>query len=103
MYAALSKHVIALAVHFFDKITSINELWIQTGSVGKVVDKCSFHFRSMTFAWRSDLLLFSILPAVHAITGCDSVSSLFSIGKRTVKTVSGENGEKFKDLSCMAC
>jgi hypothetical protein len=36
------------------------------------------------------------------ITGCDSTSSLFGIGKRTVFKVVKDNPENFRDLSIFA-
>jgi hypothetical protein len=41
----------------------------------------------------------NILPAAHAVTGCDTTSLLFSIGKQSVFKVLKENPENFKDLS----
>ena len=43
-----------------------------------------------------------ILPAAHAITRCDSTSSLFGIGKRTVFKVLKDSPENFRDLSTLA-
>ena len=44
----------------------------------------------------------NILPAAHAITRCDSTSSLFGIGKRTVFKVLKDSPENFRDLSTLA-
>ena len=46
--------------------------------------------------------LCNILPAAHAITRCDSTSSLFGIGKRTVFKVLKDSPENFRDLSTLA-
>jgi hypothetical protein len=44
----------------------------------------------------------NILPAAHAVTGCDTTSLLFGIGKRSVFKVLKENPDNFKDLSNLA-
>jgi hypothetical protein len=44
----------------------------------------------------------NILPAAHAVTGCDTTSLLFGIGKRSVFKVLKENSDNFKDLSNLA-
>ena len=43
-------------------------------------------------------VLCNILPTAHAITGCDSTSSLFGIDKQTVFKVLKDSPENFKDL-----
>jgi hypothetical protein len=52
----------------------------------------------------SSILFFlcNILPAAHAITRCDSTSSLFGIGKRTVFKVLKDSPENVRDLSTLA-
>jgi hypothetical protein len=47
-------------------------------------------------------VLCNILPAAHAITGCDTTSSLFGIGKRTVFKVLKDSPENFRDVSILA-
>jgi hypothetical protein len=44
----------------------------------------------------------NILPAAHAITKCDSTSSLFGIGKQTVFKVLNDSPENFRDVSTLA-
>jgi hypothetical protein len=44
-----------------------------------------------------------ILPAVHSLTGCDSTSAMFGLGKRYVfKTVIDNPPEKFASLTVLA-
>jgi hypothetical protein len=43
-----------------------------------------------------------ILPAVHAVTGCDTTSSMFGIGKRTVFKVLKDRPSDFIDLLSLA-
>jgi hypothetical protein len=46
--------------------------------------------------------LCNILPATHALTGCDSVSSFHGIGKRSVmRTVSKNDGKEYEDLASL--
>ena len=47
-------------------------------------------------------VLCNILPAAHAITRCDSTSSLFGIGKQTVFKVLNDSPENFRDVSTLA-
>lgn len=43
-------------------------------------------------------LVCNILPAVHALTGCDTTSSFLGIGKKTVYKTSIQNPQKFQNL-----
>ena len=43
-----------------------------------------------------------MLPAVHAISGCDTVSSFFRIGKRTVFKVVEGSQDELNDLTRFA-
>ena len=90
--------VVCLAVHFFPKMSAIAELWIHAGSVEENVNNVRFiaiHEVCRTIG----PMVCKILPAVHALTGCDAVSSLYFIGKKTImKVVAKSNGEEFKDL-----
>ena len=67
-----------LASHYFPKFSHTTKMWVEVGHAtakryipihevcaGLGVERCT------------------VLPAVHALTGCDSVSALFSIGKKT--------------------
>lgn len=47
-------------------------------------------------------LVCNILPAVHALTGCDSTSSCFGIGKKTVYKTLIQNPQKFQNLLSLA-
>jgi hypothetical protein len=41
----------------------------------------------------------NILPAAHAITGCDTTSSFFGIGKKIMLKALKETPDQFSDLS----
>ena len=52
---------------------------------------------------RQGVCMMSILPHIHAISGCDCTSALFYVGKKTVmKVVASHGAEKFTALSALA-
>ena len=57
----------------------LDELWFKTG-VGKNIRFIAIH----TLASKMGSSMCKILPVVHAISGCDSVSSFSGIGKKKV-------------------
>ena len=75
--------VLVLATHYYPKMTHVKELWIETGTVTRMT-------RSRRFIPIHEIcsvvppILCEILPSVHALTGCDSTSAFFGIGKKTV-------------------
>ena len=75
----------------------IEELWFQTGSVNSMKDAWRFvPVHDITLAIGP--LVCNILPTVHALTGCDTTSSFFGIGKKTVYKTSIQNPQKFQNL-----
>jgi hypothetical protein len=44
-------------------------------------------------------LVCKLLPVVHALTGCDTTSSFFGIGKKTVLKTLKDNIDEFADLN----
>ena len=44
-----------------------------------------------------------ILPAAHALTGCDTTSSFFGIGKKSMFKALKETPNQFSDLSRIEC
>ena len=90
--------VLVLAIHYYPQMDRVKEFWIETGTVTRttdlrrfipVHDKCHSH---------SPLFL-KVLPAIHALTGCDSTSVFFSIGKNSVcKTISEKGVDSFAEL-----
>ena len=49
-----------------------------------------------------DPVICKILPVVHAVTGCDTTSSMFGIGQHTVFKVIRDRPSDFIDLSSLA-
>lgn len=75
--------VLILCIHYFPSMQHTQELWFHTGSITNTMDGRRF-IPVHSICSILNPVLCNILPAVHAITGCDTTSSLFRIGKRTV-------------------
>jgi hypothetical protein len=93
--------VLVLCVHYFSKLQHTQELWFQTGTVSSTKDRRRYIPVQENCSTLSPVFT-NILPAAHAVTGCDTTSLLFSIGKQSVFKVLKENPENFKDLSNLA-
>ena len=48
-------------------------------------------------------VLCRVLPAAHALTGCDTTSSFFGVGKKTIYKVLKDSQKEFVDLSQISC
>lgn len=73
--------VLVLAVHYFPQMQSIKTLWLETGRTTSSLDQRRFiPVHQICHKLHSSVP--AVLPAVHAITGCDSTSSLYGIGKK---------------------
>lgn len=93
--------VLILAVHFFPTFQHTQELWFQTGSVTNTRDLRRFipvHDICNTL----NHVMCKVLPAAHALTGCDTTSSFFGIGKKSVYKVLKTNPDEFRDLVSLA-
>ena len=73
-------------------------LYFKTGHIAATVDRRRYipvHEICSSFA----SVFTSILPAVHALTGCDSVSSLYGIGKKKmIKIIQDKGAMSYEDL-----
>ena len=79
--------VLVLAIHYFPKLKAIEALWIEKGKVTATAD-----LRTLVpvheICSNIDETVPQILPAIHALTGCDSTSSFYGVGKKKVwKTI----------------
>lgn len=93
--------VLILCIHYFPSMQHTQELWFHTGSITNTKDgRRLIPVHSICSILNP--VLCNILPAAHAITGCDTTSSLFGIGKRTVFKVLKDSPENFTDLSILA-
>ena len=75
--------VLVLAIHHIPKLSNTTELWIKTG----IVTPCGNKRRYIPvhdICKNIPPVLGQILPAVHSITGADTTSMFYSIGKKTV-------------------
>lgn len=91
--------VLVLALHFCPQLNAVEEVWLETGQTTTATDRHRFipvHEICKAFP----PLFSTILPAVHAITGCDSVSSFFKIGKKSVlKVIEDKGTDAFRSLA----
>ena len=91
--------IVVLAVYYFPKMKHVSEVWIETGRVTKTADQRRFipvHNISESLG----SLFCLVLPAIHALTGCDSISELFGIGRKSVLKMIQDMGiGEFADLS----
>ena len=89
--------VVVLAIHYFSKCTAVDEVWLEIGGASQDVD----HHRFLPIHDMYKVLgdpVCHVLPAAHALTGCDTISSLYGIGKiSTMNILSAED----KDLAIL--
>ena len=92
-------YVVLLDLYYFPQKKHVSGFWIETGRVKKTADQRRFiliHNISKSLG----LLFCLVLHAIYALTGCDSTSALFGIGKKPVlKMVQDIGINKFTDLS----
>ena len=90
--------ILLLCIHFFPSMRNTKELWFKTGTVTRIThgrrylpvhDICHIH----------GPLVCKLLPAVHALIDCDTTSSFFGIGKKTVLKTLKDNLDEFADLN----
>ena len=67
--------VLVLLVHYFPKMKNPSELWFQTGLITSTIHELCKSLSSVVC---------EILPADYALTGCDTNSSFFGIGKKSM-------------------
>ena len=75
--------IVVLAVYYFPKMKHVPEVWIETGRVTKTADQRRFSPVHNISKFLVSLFCL-VLPAIHALTGCDSTSALFGIEKKSV-------------------
>ena len=108
--------VFVCVIHHFNQLIyfGLNELWFLTG---KSISKCFIPIHDLVNTMDSDVI--DILPAVHALTGCDTTSKvgtkasalkqaskcgyklLYSFGKEDISDSMMSNAEKFL-LKCLS-
>ena len=94
-------NVLLLSLHFYSKMTNIDELWFQAGSITSV--KNGRRFIPVHDLYNSlGAEMANILPAAHSLTGCHTTSSFFGIGKKTVYKTLKQNTTKYQTLTNLA-
>ena len=92
-------YVVVLDLIYFPQMKHVSEFWNETGRVTKTADQRRFiliHNIPKTLG----LLVCLVLPAIRALTGCESISALFGIGKKSVLKMVQDTGiNEFTDLS----
>ena len=85
--------VAVLCVHTYESMRC-EELWFKTG----VKDKLRFiSVHTLTEVLGTDFC--NLLPALHALTGCDTMSALYQIGKRKGWKVLKDHTDRYADMS----
>ena len=85
--------VAVLCVHTYESMRC-QELWFKTG----VKDKLRFvPVHTLTEVLGTNLC--NLLPAFHALTGCDTTSALYQIGKRKGWKVLKDHAERYANMS----
>ncbi|CAC5420517.1 unnamed protein product [Mytilus coruscus] len=90
--------VIVLCIHFFKQMTNTSEFWIQMGNIGTIKDNRRFLPIHQLCSSLHEIIC-RVLPAVHALSGFDTTSSLFGIGKKSVYKVLKDAVLDFSDLN----
>jgi hypothetical protein len=94
--------VLLVLVHYFQNMKNTSELWFQTGLITSTKDYRRYipiHelCKSLSF------VVCEILPAAYALTGCDTTSSFFGIGKNSIFKALEDPPNQFSDLSRIEC
>ena len=73
--------VLVLCVHYYPRMQNTDQLWLLMGSVTSIKDGRQYiPVHDLCNSLSS--ITCEILPAVHALTGCDTTSAIFGIGKK---------------------
>ena len=90
--------VLVHLVHYFLSMKNTSELWFQTGLIPSTKD-CRRYIPVHELCKSLSSVVCEILPAAHALTGCDTTSSFFGIGKKSMLKALKETPNQFSDLS----
>ena len=89
--------VLVLLLYYFSEKRLSDEVFMHAGHSTKFVTRTRF-IHVHLIAAKLGTNFCKCLPAAHALTGCDTTSSLFGIGKKTVYTAL----QKIADLKQLA-
>jgi hypothetical protein len=86
---------LVLYVHYFPKMKNTSELWFQTGLIMSTKDcRCYIPVHELCRSLSS-----VVCEILHALSGCDTTSSFFGIGKKSMFKALKETPNQFSDLS----
>ena len=89
--------VLVLLLHYFSQLKATEELWMFSGRTTPLTDKRRYIGVHAIYGVMGEAFC-RILPAVHSISGCDTVSSFFGIGKKKVlKTLQDHGTEVYEE------
>ncbi len=94
--------VLVLLVHYFPKMKNTSELWFQTGLI-TITKYCRRYIPVHELCKSLSSVVCEILSAAHALTGCDTTSSFFGIGRKLMLKAQKETPNQFSDLSRKEC
>jgi hypothetical protein len=89
--------VIVLCIYFDKQMTNTSELWLQMENVSSVKDGRRFLPIHELCSSLSEITC-RVFPAAHALSGCDTTSSFFGIGKTSVYKILKDAAPDFHDL-----
>ena len=90
--------VLVILLYFHSKGSLASEVYMHAGHSGGTVTRERYIPVHAIAAKLSDSICLC-LPAVHALTGCDTTSALFTIGKRTAFTKLSQHFANVRELS----
>ena len=73
--------VLVLAFHYYPQMDRVKEFWIETGTVTRTTELRRF-IPVYDICHSQSSLFLKVLPATHALTGCDSTSGFFQYRKK---------------------
>ena len=89
--------VIPLCIYFYKQMTNTSEPWVQMGNVSSVKDGLRFLPIHELCSSLSEITC-RVFPAAHALSGCDTTSSFFGIGKKSVYKILKDAAPDFHDV-----
>jgi len=81
-------------VYYWDKDALAQEVYMHAGYSGKCVTREPYHHISTKLG----IAVCKCLPAMHALSGCDTTSALYKLGKRTAYSTLTNNVEALQKL-----
>ena len=90
--------ILVLLLFYSAKGSLAPEVYMHAGHAGKIITRERF-IPVHTIAEKLGERFCLCLPALHSLTGCDTTSAIYKIGKRTAYKTLQKNEEKLEALS----